>query len=96
MNPFFFSFFEWDGALTYKQERSGYGDRNFILNCGSVFWFFVIYFALLLPYFSVVKIFKVDVTKRSWLLKIDRALRYNFLITLVIEGFIELLFSAVI
>lgn len=95
MNPAFFSFFESAGSLTYQQERSGYGDRNFILNCGSVFWFFVIYFGVLIVYSLALKLFKINI-ENKWVKKLDLFLKYNFLVALVVEGFIELLFSAVI
>ena len=95
MNPALFTFFGYEGALTYQQERAGYSNRNFIMNCGSVFWFFLFYFAILAIYLLTIKLFKVN-RERKWIKKIDGLLRYNLLLALVVEGFIELLFSAVI
>ena len=94
MNPALFSFFTPEN-VRIENERSGYGDQNYVLNGGSVFWFFWLYFLGFIVFKIVLKLFKkLKETKIEK--KLTSFFVYSFLIRLLIEGYLELLFAALI
>lgn len=91
INHFFFNFAD-SGYVRPEQARTSYGENNFVLNSGSVFWFLVTYLVifaclkftlLVLPSFGTTRILK----------KLKEWLFYGFFIGLVVEGYIEFVFS---
>lgn len=94
INPFFFNFFE-EGTILRERERSGYGDTNFVLNSGSVYWFIVMYaigVALIAPIFLFTKKLK----ERKFFAKMGGFLLFSFIISTLIEGYIEFLMGSLI
>ena len=56
MNAAFFTFFK-PKNVRFENARSGYSDKNFVLNSGSVFWFTALYFLGFAVFKIVMKIF---------------------------------------
>lgn len=94
MNRAFFSFLPVTN-VRYENGRSGYPDLNFVLNCGSVFWFIVLYFIGFIFLKSTLFIFR-SVKDTKIMSKLNNFFVYGFLISLLVEGYLELLFSSLI
>lgn len=95
MNPYIFTFFSSESNFSYQLSRAGYEGYNFIINCGSVFWFIVFYLIGLFFFELLKKAFNIKDDKK-WVKNVSSFLKYNFLISLYVEGFIELLISAIV
>lgn len=78
-----------------ENERAGYGDANFISNSGSVYWFIVMY---VIGFFLIGIALKISskIGKNRVIKFFTGILFYNFLIGLLIEGYLELVFGSLI
>jgi len=94
INPFFFEFFP-EADTTLEQIRSGYGDNNYILNSGSVYWFVVLY---TIGVIAIGPVFLISrkLREKKFSKKISGFLFYNFLISLLLEGYLEFAFGTLI
>lgn len=96
INNFLFSFFPSEANFNYQLDRTGYGGRNFIQNCGSVFWFIVLYLFGFFFFELGVRVFNLREEEKKWVKNASSFFKYNFLLSLFVEGFLELVISALV
>ena len=94
MNSRFFTFLK-PKNVRFENKRSGYADHNYILNSGSTYWFIIFYFIGFIIFKLVFRALKRLGTTRLGQ-KVSGFFFYGFMIRLLIEGYLELLISALI
>lgn len=92
LNGFLFTFTD-PGYVRPEQSRSGYGDNNYVLNSGSVFWFLVAYITSFITVKLILRFSKKAHEKKIFE-KLKAFLFYGFFIGLVVKGYLEFAFSA--